>query len=416
MDRVLVMRRGLWRGPMLALAIAAGGCRKDAPAGAPPPPAPANVLIRTVRPSTVPVKYEFVGQTEASKTVEIRARVQGVLLKRNFEEGSLVEKGQVLYEIDPRTYEAELEVAKASAERARVQLANADRQVARLAELARQQAASQKELDDWETNQEQARADLRLSEARVALAELSLGYTKVMSPLNGKVGRTDKDVGALVDDGANSLLTTVFQVDPMYVVFSIPEREWLGWKHDVETGQIQLVGSTTRVEIILLDGTVYPTDGRMDFFDATVNPQTGTATARGVFENRTLPPKPGARAPEEALKPGQFVRVRVLGWERPNALTVPQRAIIQTPTGPQVLVVGEDNKATIRPIATGSWYGTEWVVTGGLRAGDRVIVEGRAKAVPGAPVKVLGEYASSSTAPPASRDGPAGSSDKAPLK
>jgi membrane fusion protein (multidrug efflux system) len=359
------------------------------------------VYVRTIAPTTVPVEYEFVGRTEASKVVEIRARVQGLILKRDFEEGALIEAGHVLYRIDPSSFEAEVEVARAQRERAHAQVVNAAKQAARLQELAKQEAATQKEIDDWTTTQVQAMADQRLWDAQIALAQLNLSYCTITSPLRGKVGRTLKDIGALVDSGSNSLLTTVWQVDPMYVTFSIPEREWLQWKEDVEHSRIRLrTPEASVLQIVLLDGTVYQTPGRMDFLDATVNSQTGTTTARGVFENRTLPPKPGATASEEALKPGQFVRVRVMGWERPNALAVPQRAVLQTPGGALVMVVGEGSKVEMRPIKTGTWFGNEWVVMEGLRPGDRVIVEGFAKAPPGTIVRIAGEYAHPDPAPP----------------
>ncbi len=378
-----------------SLAMLPAGCKpKDAssaaqkPAGPPP-----EVVVRTVKPETVPVVYEFVGQTAASKVVEIRARVQGFIKERDFEEGKPVQEGQVLYKIDPRVFEADVEVAKATRERAKVQLANATRQLERLQTLALQQAATQKEIEDWQTTQQQARADLRLGEANVAIAELNLSYTSVTSPLKGKVGRTLKEVGALVDDGSNSLLTTVVQVDPMYVIFSIPEREWLQWKSDVDAQRVVLPEpSGSRLELILLDGTSYEVPGKLDFFDSNVNPQTGTATARGVFENKTLPPKPDATSSEEALKPGQFVRARILGWQRPGALVVPQRAVIQTPNGPIVMTVNAGSKVEVRPVKTGVWVKDEWIISDGLKPGDKVIVEGYAKAPPGTVVKIASEF------------------------
>jgi membrane fusion protein, multidrug efflux system len=397
---MIVAPRGLWVGVM-ALGAGLGcaalqGCKPKAevaPAAGAKQGPPQEVVVRTLKPETVPVVYEFVGQTQASKVVEIRARVRGFVLKREFEEGRLVQEGQLLYQIDPRSFEADVEVAKAQRERVKVQLANATLQLDRLLSLQQQQAATQKEIDDWRTQQQQARADLRLWEANVAIAELNLSYTNVVSPLKGKVGRTLKDVGSLVDDNTNSLMTTVWQVDPMYVLFSIPEREWLQWKSDVDAGRITLPEPQgSRVQLILLDGSTYDVFGKMDFFDATVNAQTGTATARAVFENKALPPKPDATSSEEALKPGQFVRARILGWQRPNALVVPQRAVIQTPNGPIVMLVGEGSKVEVRPIKTGVWSGDEWIVTDGLKAGDVVIVEGFAKAPPGTKVKIASEY------------------------
>jgi membrane fusion protein (multidrug efflux system) len=415
--RQVLWRRGpvarVWAGAGLALAVLmvgaaalAGGCDRGpkaqtggagggtgGPAGTnQPPPAP-DVYVRTVAASAAPVVYEYVGQTQASKTVEVRARVSGFIARRNFEEGGLVDEGTLLYKIDDRSFRADLQMAQAQLERGRVRLANAQRQLARIGELNKQGAASPKELDDWQTEEAQAAADVRLADAQVAQAQLNLSYTDVLSPLRGRAGLTLKNEGAYVDTGSNSLLTTVWQVDPIYVLFSIPEREWLQWKEDLASGAVRLTGAETRLQLVLLDGTTFPTEGKLDFFDATVNPQTGTATARGVFANPTLPQREGQRAAEEALKVGQFVRVRILGWERPSVLTVPQRAVIQTPTGSQVFVVGEDGKSAIRPVKTGSWVGDDWIITQGLKAGDRVIVEGFAKTPPGTPVHVAGEYA-----------------------
>ncbi len=379
---------------LAAVSSALSGCKpKETPAAAKPTGPPPEVVVRTVKPEVVPIVYEFVGQTAASKVVEVRARVQGFIKERNFEEGKPVSEGQVLYKIDPRVFEADVEVAKATRERAKVQLGNATRQLERLQTLAQQQAATQKEIDDWQTMQLQARADLRLGEANVAIAELNLSYTSVMSPLKGKVGRTLKEVGALVDDGSNSLLTTVVQVDPMYVIFSIPEREWLQWKSDVDAKRVMLPEPAgSRLELVLLDGTRYEVPGKIDFFDANVNPQTGTATARGVFENKTLPPKPDATTSEEALKPGQFVRARILGWQRPGAIVVPQRAVIQTPNGPIVMIVNAENKVEVRPVKTGAWVKEEWLISEGLKPDDKVIVEGYSKAPPGTLVVISSEY------------------------
>lgn len=386
-----------------------GGCdrlrggKKDAAPPAVPTP---EVQVLTVKKQTVPVSFEFVGQTQASRTVEIRARVQGFLQSKSFVEGSLVDEGQTLYQIDQRSFRADVEIAKAQLQRSQARLANAQRQVQRLTDLTRQGAASPKELDDWTTEELQSRADVRLGEAQVANAELNLGYANIVSPVRGRVGRTMKDEGALVDNGPNSLLTTVFQVDPMYVVFSIPEREWLNWRSEVISGRIRhpSIKSTLTpgdaasgriptpqadpipVEVVLLDGTTFQTKGVLDFFDATVNAQTGSAVARGSFENKATGPI--GRDGDDQLKPGQFVRIRILGWERPGAMTVPQRAVLQTPHGPIVMVVGADETVNVRPVQTGSWFEQTWIINSGLREGDRVIVEGFMKAPPGTKVKV----------------------------
>lgn len=378
---------------LMMLALVVPGCKKPAPAA--PPPPPAQVTVHTVSRTTIPMVYEFVGQTKATKTVEVRARVQGFLQSRGFVEGGYVDEGQTLFEIDPRSFRADLEVARANVAIAQARLDNATRQVGRLQELTKQGAASPKELDDWQTEQLQARASLRLSEANRALSELNLSYATVLSPLRGRVGRAMKDEGALVDSGANSLLTTVTQTDPMYVLFSIPEREWLTWRHDVDTGVVRLPGPDARkVELVLLDGTVYPQRGEFDFFDTQVNSQTGSVLARGVFPN-TIDPE----LKDDRLKPGQFVRARIVGWERPNSIVIPQRCVLQNPAGAVVMLVDDKGIAQIRPVRLGTWRGDGWLILDGLNPGDRVISDGFMRARPGNPVTIVPE---NSATPPAS--------------
>lgn len=376
-----------------------GGCERKK-AAAPPAGPPPEVIVHTVSASTVPMVYEFVGQTQASKTVEVRARVQGFLEKKAFDEGTHVDEGELLFKIDDRSFKADLEVVKAQLARAQAELANASRQVGRLQELQRQGATSPKELDDWETQERTARATVRLYEASVAQSQLNLSYTAIVSPLRGKVGLTMKDEGSLVDSGPNSLLTTVWQMDPIYVLFSISEREWLQWREEVAAQRVRLGGGLTKpkVQIVLLDGTIHEAKGELDFFDATVNPQTGTATARGVFENPRPAPTAERPEPEESLKPGQFVRARIVGWERPDSLTVPKRSVLQTPTGPIVMAVNAESKVEVRPIKTGAWYGDEWIVLEGVKPGDRVIADGFMKAPPGTVVKVAERAADSPSA------------------
>lgn len=411
--------------PLMLLAF--GACRKEAPPADPPPPP--EVTVQTVATRTVPVSYEFVAVTEASKVVEIRARVQGFLQSRNFEEGGLVDEGEMLYTIDPRSFQADLEIAKAQLGRGQARLQNASRQVARLAELAQQNAASPKELDDWQLEELQARADVRLAEANVALADLNVSYTRILAPMRGRIARTNKEPGALVDAGVNSLLTTVYQTDPMFVSFSIPERDWLRWREDVAAGRIRHPGIKTLtdvdrniphpttdpipVSITLLDGTPYPVQGQLNFLDATVSAETGTARARAVFDN-TSRVRPDGRVGDEALKPGQFVRAKILGWERPNSITVPQRAVTQTPMGGVVFVVDAEGRSAVRPVKTGDWLGDDWIILSGLKPGDKVIVEGFAKAPPGTPVKIAREYDPKAGAGGSAAAGPAAKPESAP--
>jgi membrane fusion protein (multidrug efflux system) len=363
------------------------GCadRKVAPPPAPPPP---EVAVMTVEARTIPIEYENVGRTEASKTVEIRARVAGFLLERTFEEGKAVTEGDLLFRIDPRQYEANLEIARARLAQARATERLAQIDADRFREGAATGATTQREIDQAETELASARASVSLATAEVAKAELDLSYTSILSPVTGEIGRAMKDVGTYLDAGDNSLLAVATQTDPMYVTFPVSERDWLTWREDVERGVIRAAYTgpdgkppdaahpAPPVRVSLLDGTPYPESGRLTFFAPSVDPRTGTTTARAEFAN-----------PAGVLKAGQFVRATIYGWERPGSIVVPQRAVIQNPMGSSVMVVGAEEKVEVRPVTVGPWKGDGWLILDGLRPGERVIVEGIAKAPPGTAVK-----------------------------
>lgn len=386
---------------VLVTLVVEGGCKRQPPGGfggGPPP----QVSVVTVQPITVPVKYEFIGQTEASRRVEIRARVQGFLISRSFEEGGQVTEGDLLFQIDPRPFEADLEVARARLAQAEVGLAKAHREAVRFSQMVAEKAASQKELDDAQTEELDARAMLRTAAANVTIAELDLSYTTIHSPLTGRIGRAQKEEGALVDDGQNSLLAVVIRTDPIYVSFSISERDVLAWQKDVESGRIREVeGETPRIRLILLDGTPYEFEGRINFFDTQVDANTGSTRIRAEFPNPSIRLYPNAGFTER-LMPGQFVRSQVLGWERINAIVVPQRAVMQGPTGATVLVVGEEDIVEPRQVTLGQWNDFGWVVESGLRAGERVVTAGLQRVMPGmkvTPEAQDGDSAAGSTPP-----------------
>jgi membrane fusion protein (multidrug efflux system) len=365
----------MYRSRIRALMIGAltlGGLSSFAqpPGQQPPPP---EVAYVTVSPETLPVSYKFIGVADASKTVEVRARIRGFIESRDFEEGALVQPGDALFTIDASSYKADLDIAKARVDQADARLHLAEQDVRRLQSVKEPGAIAQSDLDKQVAERSNADASLRLSKAELAKAELELSYTRVESPLSGYIGKSLKEIGSYVDEGQNSLLATVRQVDPIFVSFQVSEREWLQWRGQVQRGELILTnGSDPYVEITLLDGSTVPQRGEIDFESAVVNVQTGTVEVRAVFSNA-----------ENTLKPGQFLDVNLGGWERPNTLSVPQRAVGQSPQGAYVYVAGTESIAEMRMVKPGPWSGSNWIIESGLEPGDRVIVEGLIKVQPG---------------------------------
>ena len=342
------------------------------------PPAAVTTLVMKL--ATLPVSYEYVGQTAGSKEVEVRARVTGILEKRLFTEGGSVKAGQVLFIIDPKPLEAQVAAVDADVARARAQLAQADREVARLKPLAERRAVGQKEADDAVSNAELARAGLKSVEARLAEVRLSLGYTRVSAPITGLSSRANKSEGSLVSAN-DTLLTLLWQVDPIWVPFNVSENDQLALNRAVAAGKLVLPKDNAYdVTVKLTDGSKFPRKGRINFSDTRVNPATGTYEMRAEIANA-----------DAALKPGQFVRVELKGATRINALAVPQIAVQDGPQGKFVYVTGRDKDgkdiAVVRPIVLGDWVEADganlWIVDSGLAAGDTVIVDGIAKLQPG---------------------------------
>ena len=373
---------------MLAASLAACGVSSGHEAPGPqahrPPP---EVSVVTVRPQAVPVSYTYVGQTAGSREVEVRARVTGILLSRNFREGAAVKAGQSLFTIDPAPFKVALARAEADLAAARARGEQAERDAARLKPLYADKAVSQKDYDDAQSAAAIAAADVQAARARVAQARLDLGYTRVESPISGVASRALPSDGTLVS-GPNVLLTTVIQVDPIWVNFGVPDNVQAQLRKEIDAGRLALPeGGAMQVELRLADGTLYPHAGRLDFSDVRVSPTTGTQEARAEVPN-----------PDGALRPGEFVRVLLEGAVLPRAVTVPQRAVLEGPQGKFVYVVGPHGHAEPRPVEVGEWTGESWVITSGLEAGDRVIVDGVMKIGPGAPVTVAGEAAAAKTA------------------
>lgn len=349
---------------------------------------PAEVTLATIQPTSIPVSFEYVGQALGSKEVEVRARVGGILEKRLFKEGAPVKGGQTLFVIDPKPLEAQAASAEAELARTQAQLSQATREAARLKPLAEKKAIGQKEYDDAVSNSELAAASVKSSEAKLREARLNLGYTRVVAPISGFTSRATKSEGSLVSIGADSLLTTISQTDPIWVQFNVSENEKLSIDRAVAEKKLAWPNDATMDVIIkLADGATLPRKGRINFNDTRINPTTGTYETRAELPNK-----------DNVLKPGQFVRVVLSGATRLNAVAVPQRAVMDGPQGKFVYVTGKDKDgkdiAQPRPVTLGDWTtGGEtnlWIVESGLAAGDQVIVDGIAKLMPGAPIKLGG--------------------------
>jgi membrane fusion protein (multidrug efflux system) len=377
----LFVRTAAWlAAAALAASLAAcgkadGAAEQHAPGAGGPPPAP--VSVEKVTPATVPAAYEYVGQTAGSRDVEVRARVSGILIKRNFAEGGVVKKGQSLYTLDVAPFQAVLARADADVAASEARLAQAQRTLGRLKPLWEGRAVSQREYDDAASNEQIARADLKGAQARRAEAALNVQYTRVEAPIGGLVGRSQVSEGTLVS-GSQVLLTTVTQTDPIKLRFGIPDTDQMRWRGEVAAGQLQLPPQGAfDVEVHLADGSVHPKKGKLVFSDTRVSGNTGTVEAEAEVAN-----------PDGALKPGQFVRVRLLGAARPNAVKVPTRAVLEGPQGKYVYVMA-DGKAQPKPVVVGDQLADGWIITKGLAAGDDVIVDGMARIFfPGAPVQL----------------------------
>jgi membrane fusion protein, multidrug efflux system len=363
--------------PALAACSPSGGQEKGGgghggPGGGMPP---AEVSAVTVEAKSLPVAFEYVGQTAGSREVEVRARVTGILLTRNFEEGARVKKGQSLFTIDRAPYEAALARAQADVAAAEARAQQAARNAARLKPLYAEKAVSQKDYDDAVSAEAIGDADVKAARARLAEVRLNLQYTRVESPVSGIAGRALRSEGSLVS-GPEVLLTTVVQADPIWVNFGIPDNEQSRLEKEAQAGRLTLP-KKFEVELRLADGSLHPVKGTLDFTDVRISPATGTREARAELPNA-----------EAVLSPGQFVRVILHGAVRPNALLVPQRAVLEGPQGKFVYLVNEKNQAESRAVQVGEWSGDAWIITGGLKGGERVIIDGLMKLGPGAPVRI----------------------------
>ncbi len=362
------------------------------------PLAPEVTVIKTV-PQDTPVAIEFVGKTVSSRRVEIRSRVEGFLEKRLYTEGSMVQEGDVLFQMDQKPFQADLRAAKAELDQHFARLETAEANLKRVKPLAEKNAVSQKDLDDAIGTYRTSAAAVEVSRAKVFQAELNLGYTTIISPVTGLSSFAIQQEGAYIGyGGPDSLLTYVAQLDPMWVEFSVSENQILRSRRDVEQGITQHPEhGEFEVEVILADGTVFPNKGRITFADASLSEETGTFLIRAEVENKVTADtaldmdllQDESHAVRETLRPGQFVRARLHGMIRPNAILVPQRAVQQGSKGSFVWVVDEEGKAQFQPVTIGPWHEDQWFVDQGLEGGETVVVNGALKLRAGVEVSIV---------------------------
>ncbi|HEX3275426.1 MAG TPA: efflux RND transporter periplasmic adaptor subunit [Gemmatimonadales bacterium] len=343
---------------VVAISLVSGACQKDAPPPAPPPP---EVAVVRLEPTRVPTTFDFTGEVQPYRRVEVRARTDGVIESRPFTEGATVKPGQVLYRIDPIRPQAAYRSALARSR-------NARRTLERLEPLLTQHAVAQQDVDN-------ARSELEQAEGDLAEAKKNLEDAVVRAEISGRVGRTNLEVGARVT-GPSDLLTTIDVLDPIYVSFRPSAQQLLEWQQNPESRKLIQPGSPLKVTVTLPDGSTLPIAGKLDFVSPSLDAATGTQEFRALFRN-----------PDRLLLPGQFVQVRLEGFSRDSALALPQRAVQQALGRQFVYVVGKGDTVAARDIQPGPWSGSLWIIDKGLNPGDLVVVDGTQKAAPGRPVR-----------------------------
>ena len=358
----------------VVVAVLLGACSRAQTPSAPPPP---QVSVVTVHKTSVPVVIELPGRTTAYFTAQVRARVDGIVFKRDYKEGTDVKAGQRLYQIDPAPYIASLNSAKAALQKAQANVVALNAQVQRFKPLVEGNAVSKQDYDNAVSSAGQAEAEVASGRAAVDTAQINLGYTAVVAPISGRAGISQVTQGAYVQASQATLMTTVQQIDPIYVDLTQSSTEGLQLRRDVASGKLKLNGpDQVKVKLLLEDGTEYRQTGSLQTTDITVDPNTGTVTVRALFPN-----------PNSVLLPGMFVRARVEEGVNENAFLVPQVGVTHDPKGQATaLVVGPDNKVQLRALQLRGAQGDQWIVDGGLQEGDRVVVGGVQKVQPGVTV------------------------------
>ena len=358
---------------LLSLLAACGDKKSGAPAagGAPPP---ASVAVMTIEPEQLPMLTELPGRLEATRIAEVRARVAGIVQKRVFNEGSEVSAGQVLYRIDPAPFQAAYNSSEALLARAEANLSLANTKLNRYRALVESNAISKQEFDDLQSAQKLASADVTSARAALDVARLNLSYATVTAPISGRIGRALVTEGALVGQGDATNLALIQQLNPMFVTLTQSSVEMRRLQETIAQSNNSKIKA--KLTLVLEDGTLYDQQGQLLFSDVTVDPSSGSVSLRAQFPN-----------PKNTLLPGTYVRVRLEQGVRPGTITVPQQAVMRTPDGSIVMTVNAEGKVAPRPVKTEGAYGTNWIVSQGLKQGDVIIVEGLQKAKPGATVK-----------------------------
>lgn len=365
--------RSLALGCAILLALAA--CKPQQQPEMPPP----EVGVVKVNPQTVPLQRDLVGRLSPFRSSDVRARVPGVLLKRVYKEGSDVKEGQALFQIDPAQLQASLSAAQANLASAQATYANAKVAAERARQLAPQSYVSKSDLDNAEAAERSAAAAVQQAQATVSTARLNLGYASVTAPISGRAGKQQVTEGALVGQGDATLLTTVDQIDQLYVNFSLSVNELEALRRAQSKGGVHLAeASESKVQVVLSDGTVYDHEGVLDFSGTVVDPATGAVTLRALIPN-----------PDQMLLPGMFVTIKATLGERKNAFVVPQDAVLRDASSAYVFVVGADGKVTRKNVTAVNPRNGQWIVTSGLAANDQVIVSGVQKVQDGATAKAM---------------------------
>ncbi|MDB5655445.1 MAG: efflux transporter periplasmic adaptor subunit [Tardiphaga sp.] len=375
--------------PLILLSVLLAGCDR-APSSAAQNPPPPDVGVLTLAAKPITLTTELPGRTTAFLIADVRPQVSGLITQRIFTEGAEVTAGQQLYQIDPATYKAAADTAAATLAHNQAVLASAQAKAARYKPLAAAQAVSQQDYDDAAAMSAEAVADIASARASVEQAQINLAYTKVMAPISGRIGRSSVTPGALVTASQATALATVTQLDPIYVDVTQSAGTLLRLRRELAAGTLQASGpNQAKVDLMLEDGTKYEKQGTLQFSEVNVDETTGTVLLRAIFPN-----------PDHLLLPGLYVRAELQEGTNNGALLVPQQAVSHNTHGDATaLIVGADNKVVLKIIQTSRALGNDWVVTGGLAVGDRVIVDGLQKAKPGAEVHGVEVTAAPAAAP-----------------
>lgn len=373
-----VVSNRAWPMALLLVAVALAACDKEKPAVQRPAP---RVSVITVETAAVPYVSTFVAQTESSRQVDIVARVSGFLDRIAYQEGELVKEGQVLFQIDPKPFQAQLDAARGELQAQQARFTTASANLARIKPLAEMNAVSRADLDRAQGEYDGSKAAVFAAQAKVKEAELNLGYTTIRTPVTGLASRSEQRQGAYINAmSENARLTYVAAVDPIWVSFSVSQNQVARMRELAASGQVVVPKDRDyEVELVMPDGKIYPNSGRINFADPSFSQDTGAFLVRAVVPN-----------PARDLRPGMFVTANVRGAMRPDAIVIPQLAVQQGPNGHLVYVVKQDGTAELRPVVVGDYQGEQdIVIAAGLKPGDRVVTEGVLKVAPGKPVQIV---------------------------